>query len=246
MAVGTVSLKPGVLFLPTLSGGILMDVAADRFVALTPLSATIWNGFASGEHLEDIVDQIASLRGVRAHQAETLLLRQLWCWERAGLTQCRQPAAPLPRPKAPLTKLAIELSMESLHSAPLIPRLAALLFFEELKYRRIIARKGLAVALVRLQSECGPPTTEAEATILKTLRNYYLLRRAFRQGAEARDCLFRSFALVAVLRRQGVDADLCFGIIDLPFSSHAWVEAEGRVLNESLRSCGRYAIIGRF
>ncbi|HEV8135057.1 MAG TPA: lasso peptide biosynthesis B2 protein [Pyrinomonadaceae bacterium] len=246
MTVETVSLKPGVLFLPTLSGGILMDVAADRFVALTPLSATIWNGLASGHNIRDIIDQISSLRGVRADQAEALLRRQLLCWENAELTQCRQPASPLPQPKTSLTRLATELSMESLESEPLVPWLAALLFYEELKYRRTISRRGLAVALVTLQSECGPPAVEAETTIMKTVRNYYLLRRGFRQGAEARDCLFRSFALAALLRRQGVNADLCFGIIDLPFSSHAWVEAEGRVLNETPRSCGRYAIIGRF
>jgi hypothetical protein len=246
MTVGTVSLKPGVLFLPTLSGGILMDIAADRFVALTPLSATIWNGLASGHNTRDIIDQISSLGGVRADQAEALLRRQLSCWERAELTQCRQPASRLPQPKESLTRSATQLSMESVDSERLIPWLAALLFCEELKYRRTIARRGLAGALVTLQSECEPPATQPETTIVKTVRNYYLLRRAFRQGAEARDCLFRSFALAAVLRRQGVDADLCFGVIDLPFSSHAWVEADGRVLNETLRSCGRYAIIGRF
>ena len=246
MTVETARLKAGVLFLPTLSGGILMDIAADRFIALTPLSATIWNALASGHNTRDVIDQISSSRGMRADQAEALLKRQLSCWERDELTQDRKPASPLPQLKEPLTRMATQLSMESLDSAPLIPWLAALLFYEELKYRRTISRRGLAEALIKLQSESGPPAKEAETTIIKTVRNYYLSRRAFRQGTQARDCLFRSFALAALLRRQGVDADLCFGIIDLPFSSHAWVEAEGRVLNEIPRSCGRYAIIGRF
>ncbi|HEX6650907.1 MAG TPA: lasso peptide biosynthesis B2 protein, partial [Pyrinomonadaceae bacterium] len=191
-------------------------------------------------------DQISNLRRVGADQAEALLRRQLSCWERAELTQWPQPASPLPQPKTSAATSRTELSMESLASEPFVPWLAALLFYEELKYRRTIVKKGLAVALIKLQSERGSTATVAERIIIKTVRNYYLLRRAFRQGVEARDCLFRSFALAALLRQQGVNADLCFGIIDLPFSSHAWVEAEGCVLNETLRSCGRYEIIGRF
>jgi hypothetical protein len=222
MTVETVSLKPGVLFLPTLSGGILMDVAADRFVALTPLSATIWNGLASGHNIRDIIDQISSLRGVRADQAEALLRRQLLCWENAELTQCRQPASTA----SPAQDIAHQIGYRTLDGVTRVrtigPLVSGSALLRGLKYRRTISRRGLAVALVTLQSECGPPAVEAETTIMKTVRNYYLLRRGFRQGAEARDCLFRSFALAALLRRQGVNADLCFGIIDLPFSSHAW------------------------
>jgi hypothetical protein len=39
---------------------------------------------------------------------------------------------------------------------------------------------------------------------------------------------------------------MCVGIIDIPFSSHAWVEAFGFVLNEPLSNCERYTVIGRF
>jgi len=124
--------------------------------------------------------------------------------------------------------------------------LLARLLTTEVRYRRVVVKRGLANALALLQRERGSTATAPEAVMLRTLRNYHALRRAFKQGRSAHDCLFRSLALAAVLQRQGVDADLCVGIIDLPFSSHAWVEAHGFVVNESLSKCQKYTVIGRF
>lgn len=246
MAVELVKLKPGVLFLQTLSGGVLMDIAADRFLALTPLSAAVWSSLASGQGIEEVIGTIMSAKGVRADRAEALLTRQLECWEKAELVNVAQPVVELPQPKVSLTVLPAELSTGTIRAEPIIPWLVASLFIVELRYRRVIAKSGLAKALVSLQREDGSPAKVKDTSIARTVRNYHALRRGFRQGDEARDCLFRSLALAAVLRRQGVEADLCIGIIDLPFSSHAWVEAYGRVVNETSSNCKRYTIIGRF
>lgn len=246
MTVESVNLKPGVLFLQTLSGGVLLDIAADRFLALTPLSAAVWSSLASGQGTGELIDKITSVKSVRADRAEALLRRQLECWEKAELINLGQPAVALPQPKVSLTMSPAELSMDTLRSEPLVPWLVASLYIVELKFRRVVAKLGLAKALVSLQGENGHPTKAHKAVIVRTVRNYHALRRGFRQGDEARDCLFRSLALAAVLRRQGVQADLCIGIIDLPFSSHAWVEAHGLVVNETLSKRNRYTIIGRF
>jgi hypothetical protein len=53
-------------------------------------------------------------------------------------------------------------------------------------------------------------------------------------------------ALSASLRKQGVRSDVCFGIIESPFESHAWVEAGGLVLNETLELRLKCAVLGRF
>jgi len=246
VTVESVNLKPGVLFVQTLSGGVLMDITADRFIALTPLSALIWSSLASGQRTKELIDKIRRARGVRAESAEALVTHQLVCWEKADLINSGQSAEVLPQPKASPTMSPAELSMATFQSEPLVPWLVASFFIVEFKYRRAIAKRGLAKALVSLQGEDGPPVKAQEAVIVRTIRNYHALRRAFRQGDEARDCLFRSVALAAVLRRQGVQADLCIGIIDLPFSSHAWVEAHGFVVNETLSKRKDYTIIGRF
>ena len=45
-------------------------------------------------------------------------------------------------------------------------------------------------------------------------------------------CLARSSATVCLLRRHGVQAMLLIGTQEMPFRAHAWVEVEGRVVND--------------
>jgi hypothetical protein len=45
-------------------------------------------------------------------------------------------------------------------------------------------------------------------------------------------CLQRSAVAACLLRRHGVRADLVIGYRALPFESHAWVEVDGRVVND--------------
>jgi len=46
-------------------------------------------------------------------------------------------------------------------------------------------------------------------------------------------CLQRSVALARVLRGGGLDAHIVIGCRPEPFTSHAWVEIDGRVVNDS-------------
>jgi hypothetical protein len=84
------------------------------------------------------------------------------------------------------------------------------------------------------------------SSIQTVVKSYHQLRRPYRQGTAAHDCLPRSLALAAVLRRRHIRADVCIGITDLPFTSHAWVEAAEVILNDTLSYCRRFTIIGRF
>jgi hypothetical protein len=45
-------------------------------------------------------------------------------------------------------------------------------------------------------------------------------------------CLQRSAALTVLLRRHGWNAEMVIGAQLLPFQSHAWVEIEGRIVND--------------
>jgi hypothetical protein len=46
-------------------------------------------------------------------------------------------------------------------------------------------------------------------------------------------CLQRSVCLVRLLRAHGVSARFVIGYRPVPFLSHAWVEVDGRVVNDS-------------
>jgi len=45
-------------------------------------------------------------------------------------------------------------------------------------------------------------------------------------------CLQRSFVTTYMLRKQGIGAQMVLGAQTMPFKAHAWVEVEGRVINE--------------
>lgn len=45
-------------------------------------------------------------------------------------------------------------------------------------------------------------------------------------------CLQRSFVTTYLLRKRGIRAEMVLGAQKLPFKAHAWVEVEGRAINE--------------
>ena len=58
-------------------------------------------------------------------------------------------------------------------------------------------------------------------------------------------CLQRSFVLTHLLRKHGVGAQMVLGAQKLPFEAHAWVEVEGRAVNERANVQTTYAVWDR-
>jgi hypothetical protein len=58
-------------------------------------------------------------------------------------------------------------------------------------------------------------------------------------------CLQRSAATACLLRRYGVRADLVIGAQQMPFKAHAWVEVDGRVVNDKPYTPEMYAVLDR-
>jgi len=58
-------------------------------------------------------------------------------------------------------------------------------------------------------------------------------------------CLQRSAATVCLLRRAGVPARLVIGAQQLPFKAHAWVEVDGRVVNDRPYTPEMYSVLDR-
>lgn len=56
-------------------------------------------------------------------------------------------------------------------------------------------------------------------------------------------CLQRSTVLVKMLRRRGVPAHLVIGAQKLPFAAHAWVEANGKIVNDRLATTEKFLIL---
>jgi hypothetical protein len=58
-------------------------------------------------------------------------------------------------------------------------------------------------------------------------------------------CLQRSFVTTYLLRKLGVDAHMVLGAQKLPFKAHAWVEVDGRAVNERSNVQATYAVWDR-
>ena len=58
-------------------------------------------------------------------------------------------------------------------------------------------------------------------------------------------CLQRSAATTCLLRRYGVSAQMVIGAQQLPFKAHAWVEVDGRVVNDRPYMPEVYAVLDR-
>jgi hypothetical protein len=58
-------------------------------------------------------------------------------------------------------------------------------------------------------------------------------------------CLQRSAATACLLKKYGVAAQLVIGAQQMPFKAHAWVEVDGRVVNDKPYTPGIYAVLDR-
>ncbi len=58
-------------------------------------------------------------------------------------------------------------------------------------------------------------------------------------------CLQRSAALTCLLKRHGVPAHMVIGAQQVPFRSHAWVEVNGRVVNDKPYVSEVFAVLDR-
>jgi hypothetical protein len=58
-------------------------------------------------------------------------------------------------------------------------------------------------------------------------------------------CLQRSAATSCLLRSHGIFAQMVIGVQQLPFKAHAWVEVDGRVVNDKPYVPTMYAVLDR-
>lgn len=57
-------------------------------------------------------------------------------------------------------------------------------------------------------------------------------------------CLQRSGATTCLLKQHGVPAQMILGAQQIPFKAHAWVEVDGRVVNDKPYMREMYAVLG--
>jgi hypothetical protein len=222
-------LKRGV-FLAVVDGeGILLDLPSNRYIALDRSATTIWQCLAGDTRLSVAAADVT---------------RQVELWKRVGLVvpATQQDAVPLPRAKELATSASV-------HLDPGAARLSITCAWQLLRARwwrqRNLERRGLSATLFHLQREArAPRRAVSEEAVARAVRTLRAVRLPFRLGRE--DCLERSLDLARALNQQGIESDICFGVVRAPFRAHAWVEREGRVLSEPTSLVPRFTLLARF
>lgn len=89
---------------------------------------------------------------------------------------------------------------------------------------------GLRRTLRLVRRLAGVGSRGSDTGVVDRTVERLVLAAAFYPGRA--QCLEQSLALYVLLRRRGVAADFRLGVQPLPFYAHAWVEVEGRPVNE--------------
>lgn len=78
-----------------------------------------------------------------------------------------------------------------------------------------------------------PPRAAAEISDNEVDSIFSTVQRANRLYYRRRlDCLPKALATYRFLRLRRIPVELCIGVAKYPFAGHAWVEYEGRILDE--------------
>jgi len=240
--MGSICVRPGVYFAAVQGEGVIMDLIEDRYYGLCAQSTALWQRLLEGQLLEGRPTQAVS---------SEIIAQQLEAWRQTRLVIDRAARAPIAETMPVLKPLGAPAAAgldDARISAVPFSNLGFLNLLRAAGWsRRAMRRRGICWTLKRLQQipvSAMQQPEQVDFILHRMLRVYRSSRQLWNRGRD--DCLPRSLALVVALRRLGVDAEICFGVLKFPFAAHAWVEADGRVLNETPESVRRYTLLARF
>jgi len=90
---------------------------------------------------------------------------------------------------------------------------------------------------VDLTPEEGRLLAQQTFQAVQTATMFYYRRR--------KDCLPKALTTFYLLRRQGIPAQICFGVRKFPFAAHTWVEAFGEFLDDDPSRLPHFTVIHR-
>lgn len=220
---------------------ILLDLDSGSYLSFNSVAAEVWRRLGDGQPFDRVVASLAREHDVPPERVESdigalvgdLTSRELLRPAAPGTEVPRRPAAApaaatrLAAPGRRASFTGVARAWLALAATDLVMRLGG--------FRRLL---GL---LERADRRDGDPPDEAVAaavsrTVDSAAALYY--RKAW--------CLQRSAACAWLLRRRGFDARLVLGVRPMPFFAHAWVELDGRLVNDEPDRLRGLTVLDRF
>jgi hypothetical protein len=238
------NIKPGVFYAACGGEGIVMDLVANRYFAVSSVGTRVWDAIERGLSPDQAALDLTRSAAIEEQDAQELVQALLASWHRDQLMTAADPRTfeqvPRSRPRGAPAKETIELENTPVRARAVAQYLAASSWYAVTKKRH-----GLIEVLNRLV-ELAPRVRPRDHDLVSysIARAARFVRQVFRQGQP--DCLDRSIVLAVALRWSGVDAELCLGVRRVPFVAHAWVEVGGRSLLQKPSKIELNSIIARF
>jgi hypothetical protein len=186
---------------------IFLDIDNDRYFRLpTGLEATFRAAVTDAAKVGDELDRLIQL-GVLERRPGV---------ERPGRPTC-----------VPVAESVVDTAVRRGGARPTTVLLAA----GSLMRAQALLRRGFSEALAIIQARSGHKTSR-EVEAVRSACLAFMASRRFVPIPPV--CLLDSVALLDFLGRQGLDADLVFGVIARPFSAHCWLQIDGLALNDEL------------
>lgn len=218
----------------TTDGGVVLDLKHDRLLKLNAVATEMWTLLSRGMSETQVVEQIAHRYGVdRLRVGEDLraLLRR---GEELGLSPgsalIAEPTEQKPLKEGKPSPVASEQDHVALkavrRAGDVVKAILGLALFDIILSCRSLETLCSIVRSwpVRRLRGASEPTVIGQISGAVERASVWYPKKAL--------CLQRSAVTTCLLRSHGIGADMVVGVRSMPFLAHAWVEVDGRVVND--------------
>jgi hypothetical protein len=249
MASTRFSINPHVCYALDKGGTIVLSVEKGIFYSVTGIGSIVWaklTNHSEGMTLDTIVDDLAAeFNEVTRQEIEDDLKNLLEDLRRKEIIQVNQKSNR--QAYGPRELICI--------GAVFLTRLATSLLIR-LKLNTFAV--FLYLALFQFVGACGGfrirryavsrwPVAKIQKTDQKVLSNLCLtVTKACVWFPKLSKCLQQSTATTCFLRQYGFSAEMVIGVHKMPFSSHAWVEVNGKVVNDHRNVQTYFKVVDRW
>lgn len=235
------AIAPSVRFARDDHGLVLFDLCSGCYSSFNLVGSLVWSQIEAQASTVEIVERVrhefADMdREIIDHDVRAILAELL----RDGLIRTGRKGEPsMPQSSTPTTARDSDPDFAE-GPASFFRTLIALAFLIYIDLLMRLTRFRRVYDTVR-----GTNTNHRRADAQAVRQTCRAMNKATRAYIKHAWCLQRSAACVCLLRRQGVPAELVLGVRTFPFAAHAWVELDGRVLNDSLDYVEGFLVLDR-
>ncbi len=218
-----IALAPHIRTIADQDGAIILDIKRNANFGLDQATTFILTRIQNGSSIDEIVKELAETTGEAPSVVESDVLEFIADLRKNKIILDETPA---PNRMLTIVKAFLLLILYDM----LVPPIAAVRRRSLWRIHRTVT--GWTTASLRSTPGCA-----AEIC--------WLVEVACKWYPKEVKCLQRSVATTYLLRSAGIRAQLVVGGVKLPFEEHAWVEVDGKIINDKVDYVAKFIVFER-